>query len=249
MYTEIVSYSGQARGFRPYALLGVGALSVGLWAALAGAGVAAADNGSSRAPGAAVSATPTASASATKSSRQATRSAKARAAARGLIDQGAISLFDLSGQVTLDSQQYTPLIPIDKNTIKNPTNLIPDTVWKFNPRGLPAVQVGSADNMTYSSPSRATPAASATATKSPATKSTRPTTRGAGVRAGATAGVVDLTGGAFTDFAMSPGVLDQLGSSSGSQPSSGVMNWATTAGADYPKYRGSSFTDSSASIF
>ena len=133
MYTEIVSYSGQARGFRPYALLGVGALSVGVWASLAGAGVAAADNQSSRAPGAAVSATPTASAK----------------------------------------------VP----------------------------------------------------------KSTRPTTRSARVRAGATAGVVDLTGGAFTDFAMSPGVLDQLGSDSGSQPPPPVMTWATTAGNDYPKYQ------------
>jgi hypothetical protein len=94
MYAEAVSYSGQARGFRPYAWLGVGALGMGVWASLAGAGVAAADNQSSRASGAAVSATPTASATASKSTDRTTRSAKARAAARGLIDQGATSLMD-----------------------------------------------------------------------------------------------------------------------------------------------------------
>lgn len=45
MYTEIVSYSTQARGFRPYTCLGVGALGVGVWTAamVAGAGVASAE--------------------------------------------------------------------------------------------------------------------------------------------------------------------------------------------------------------
>ena len=82
-----MSYSGQARGFRPFALLGVGALSVGLWAALAGAGVAAADNQSSRAPGAAASATPAASAKVPKSTRPTTRGAGVRAGATaGVVD-------------------------------------------------------------------------------------------------------------------------------------------------------------------
>ena len=115
MYTEIVSYSGQARGFRPYALLGVGALSVGVWASLAGAGVAAADNQSSRAPGAAVSATPTASAKVPKSTRPTTRSAKVRAGATaGVVDLtgGAFTEFpDLAGladQAIISGSQPPP---------------------------------------------------------------------------------------------------------------------------------------------
>ena len=101
MYTETVSCSGQARGFRPYAWLGVGALGVGVWASLAGAGIASADNQSSRASGAAVSATPTASAKVPKSTRPAARSAKARAVTRGFVDPGVTSLFDLTGATSL----------------------------------------------------------------------------------------------------------------------------------------------------
>ena len=101
MYTRSVSHSGQARGFRAFASLGVGALGVGVWASLAGAGIASADNQSSRAPGAAVSATPTASAKVPKSTRPAARSAKARAVARGFVDPGATSLFDLIGGTSL----------------------------------------------------------------------------------------------------------------------------------------------------
>jgi len=114
MYTEIVSYSGQARGFRPYALLGVGALSVGVWASLAGAGVAAADNQSSRAPGAAVSATPTASAKVPKSTRPTTRSARIRAGATaGVVDLtgGTSIMLDNAGaleQLGSDSSPQPP---------------------------------------------------------------------------------------------------------------------------------------------
>jgi hypothetical protein len=77
-----------------------------------------------------------------------------------------------------------------------------DGSWKYSTPGFPVVRVGSADDMTYSSPSRATPTASATASKSPATKSTGRATRGAAARAGGGAAVVDLTGGAFTDLAV-----------------------------------------------
>ena len=69
---------------------------------------------------------------------------------------------------------------------------------------LAGAGIASADNQTDSSTSGATPTASATALKSPASKSTRRATRGAAARAAARAGVVDLTGGAFTDLAVVP---------------------------------------------
>ena len=129
-----MSYSGQARGFRAYAWLGVGALGVGVWASLAGAGIAAADNQSSRASGAAVSATPTTSAKTTKSTRPTTRGARARAAARGLIDQGAISQFDPTGAISLadlSSQVTLAYAPIsEEEGLPNTSGPAPTEDWK-----------------------------------------------------------------------------------------------------------------------
>ncbi|MEI7718215.1 MAG: hypothetical protein WCI78_19375 [Mycobacterium sp.] len=224
-----MSYSGQARGFRPFAWLGIGALGVGVWAALAGAGVAAADNQSSGASGAAASATPTASAKTTKSARPTTRSARVRAIAAGFITNPQSGPVDLIGGTFLletgGGGEYAEagLSPAWK----------PDLSFDLAPRTRCMNGYCKTDDPPAS---RATPTASAKATKSPATKSTRPTTRGAGVRAGATTGVVDLIGGAFTELPDVAGLADQ-DSISGSQPSSGVMNWATTAGADHPKYQ------------
>jgi hypothetical protein len=92
-----MSFSSQARGFRPFVTLGVGALGVGVWASLAGAGIAAADNQSSGASGAAASATPTASAKTTKSTRPTTRSARVRAIAAGFITNPQSGPVDLIG--------------------------------------------------------------------------------------------------------------------------------------------------------
>ena len=192
-----MSYSGQARRFRPYAWLGVGALGVGVWAALAGAGVAAADN---QTDSSASRATPTASAKTTKSTRPATRGAMARAIAGGFIGQDVTFLVDAD---------YTPnssMLPLPPGSES----------WKFDSSPIVPVSIflpsTISPDISNRPPGLASRAASATASKSPATKSTRPTTRSAKVRAGAAAGVVDLTGGAFTDFSMSPGALDQLAS-------------------------------------
>lgn len=81
-----MSDSGQARGFRPYALLGVGALGAGIfWAALAGAGVASADRGSDRNANNSTAASAPASASASASASTVTKRPESRRPARSII--------------------------------------------------------------------------------------------------------------------------------------------------------------------